>query len=85
MYTEVKIAWKVLWILKRAHTENNIQKKKIKLSTKGQHKLYENTKICNICKEKYENKYVKCKIYCKVWDHCHYAREYRGAAHIICN
>ena len=37
----------------------NFEKKKIKLLTIEQHKSYENAKICYICKEKYENKYLK--------------------------
>ena len=55
------------------------------LLTKEQQELYENAKICYICKDKLENKYVKDKKYCKVRDHCHYTREYRCAAHSICN
>ena len=57
----------------------------MKLLTKEQHVSYENAKICDICKEKFENKYVKDKKYRKVTDHSHYTEEYRGAAHSICN
>ena len=57
----------------------------MKLLTKEQQESYENAKIWCICKEKFENKHVKDKKYCKVRDHCHYAGEYRGAAHSICN
>ena len=32
-----------------------------------------------------EYKYSKDEKYRKVWDHCYYADEYRGAAHNICN
>ena len=39
-----------------------------------------NAKICYICKEKFENKYVENKRYCKVRDHCHYTGKYRGTA-----
>ena len=61
------------------------KKKKIKLLTKEQHESYENAKICCICKEKFENIYLKDKKCCKARDHCHYTREYRGAVHSICN
>ena len=57
----------------------------MKLLTKEWQEQYENSKICNICKEKFENKYLKDKRYCKVSDHCHYTGEYRGAAHSIYN
>ena len=57
----------------------------MKLLTKEQQESYENAKICYICKEKFENKYLKDKKYRKVRDHCHYTGEYRGAAHSICN
>ena len=38
------------------------------LRTKLQ-KSYENAKICYICTEKFENKYLKDGKYCKVRDH----------------
>ena len=31
----------------------------MKLLTKGQQESFENAKICHICKEKFENKYLK--------------------------
>ena len=37
----------------------NFKTKKMKLLTKEQQKSYENTKVCYICKEKFENKYLK--------------------------
>ena len=43
-----------------------------------------NAKICYICEEKFENKYVKDKKYHKVRDHCHYTGECRGGVHSIC-
>ena len=39
----------------------NISKKKMKLLTKEQQESYETAKTCYICKEKFENKYVKDK------------------------
>ena len=50
----------------------------MKLLAKQQQESYENSKICYICKEKFENKYVKDKKYCKTRDNCHYTGEYRG-------
>ena len=44
-----------------------------------------NAKICYICKEQIENKYLKDKKCRKVRDHCHYTEKQRGAAHSICN
>ena len=41
----------------------------MKLLTKKQQEPYENAKICCICQEKFENKYVKNKGYSKVRDH----------------
>ena len=53
--------------------------------TKEQHESYENTKDCYICKEKFENKYLKDQKYFEIRNHCHYTQEYRGGANIICN
>ena len=63
----------------------NCKTKKVKLLAKELPESYDNAKICYICQEKIENKYLKDKKYCKVRDHCHYAGEYRGAAHSKCN
>ena len=62
----------------------NFEKEKIRLLTKERQESYENVKICYICKDKFENKYLKDKKYRKVRDHCHYTWEYRGV-HSICN
>ena len=64
---------------------NNFKKKKMKLFTKEQQESYANAKICYICKEKFENKYLKDKKYRNVSDHSHYPAEYRRATHSICN
>ena len=56
----------------------------MKLLTKEQQESYENSKICYICKETFENKYLADKRYRKVRDHCHYTGKYRGAVHNIC-
>ena len=34
-----------------------------------------------ICRENFENKYVKDKTCCEVRDYCYYTGEYRSAAH----
>ena len=39
----------------------NFKKKKLKLLVKQQQESYKNEKICYICKEKFENKYLKNK------------------------
>ena len=71
---------KFLRILKKTRNEKKIiiKRKKIKLLTKDQYKSYQNSKICYICKEKFENKYFKEKEYGKVRDHCNKTGEYRG-------
>ena len=73
--------------LLREHVKSmiNFRKKKMKLWTKEQQESYENAKLCYICREKFENKYLKDKKYLRVRDHCHYTEEYRSAAHSICN
>ena len=48
----------------------------MKLLTKEQQESCENTKICYICKEKFEINISKIKN--------HYTGEYKGAAHSIC-
>ena len=63
----------------------NFKKLKMKLLTKEQHESYEHAKICYICKEKFENKYVKDRKCCKIKDHWHYSGESGGATHSICN
>ena len=63
----------------------NFKKKKMKLLTKKQNESNESTKICYICKGKFENKYLKDKKYYKVTDHFHYTGEYTGPADSICN
>ena len=61
----------------------NFESKKMKLLTEEQKESKENAKICYICKENFENKYLKDNKYCWVRDHCHYTSEYRSAAHRI--
>ena len=57
----------------------------IKEREREREESYENAKIYYICKEKFENKYLKDKKYLNVKDRSHYTRQYRGAAHNICN
>ena len=59
----------------------NLKNKKMKLLTKEKQESYKNSKICYICKEKFENKYLKDKKYHKIRDHCRYTEEYKNAAH----
>ena len=55
--------------------------------TTEQQELYENSKFCYICKEKFDNKYLKDKKYHQVRWYClhHFIGEYWDAAHSICN
>ena len=57
----------------------------MKLFIKKQHESYGNSKICYVCKEKLEHRYVKSKKYRKDRDHFHYTRAYRSVAHNISN
>ena len=61
----------------------NSKKKKIKLLTKEQQESYGNSKICDICKGKFENKYLKDNKCHKGRDYWHYTGEYRGGVHRI--
>ena len=57
----------------------------MKLLTREQQESYPNAKICYISKEKFEDKYVKNKKYCKGRNHYHDTGEHRSAAHSTCN
>ena len=52
----------------------NFKNTKMKLWTKEKQESYENAKVCNICKEKFKNKYLKDKKYLKVRDHGYYRK-----------
>ena len=73
------------FLRERAMKIINFKKKTMKLLTKEQQESYQNARICSVCKEKFQNKYLKDKKYCKVRHHCHYTGEYRGVARSICN
>ena len=61
----------------------NFKKKQTKLLANKQQNSYENAKHFHTCKDKIEHEQAKNKNYCKVRYHCHYAGEYKGAAHSI--
>ena len=63
----------------------NLKKKKKVTNEEAAKIKTENAKICYICKERFENKYLKDKKYSKVRDHCHYTGKYRAAGHSTCN
>ena len=63
----------------------NFKKKKMKLLAIEQKKSYQNSKVCYICWENFEDKHATGKKYPNIRGHYHYTTEYRGAAHIICN
>ena len=86
MYTEMKLHEKGSWIFKRTlNGYINFKKKKMKLLTNEQQKSYQNVNICYICKEKFEDEYIKDKKYREVKDHFHDPGEHRGSVHSICN
>ena len=57
----------------REHTMKMIyfKKKKMKLLRKEKQESYENWKTCFICKETFENEYLKDNKYCKVTYYFH--------------
>ena len=63
----------------------DFKKKKMIPLTNEQQESYEKAKICQICREKYEDKYIDNKKYYIVRDHCHYKDKYNDLAHSICN
>ena len=68
----------------REHAKNIIdfEKKEMIILPKEELKLYQDAKVCIICRKK---KFTKDKNYQRVRDYCHYTGKYRGAAHSICN
>ena len=56
----------------------NLKKNKMKSLTNKYQKSYQNAKISNIYRKKFEDNHAKDKI-------CYEIRKYRGAAHSTCN
>ena len=64
------------------------EKKEMIPLTDEENKSYEKQKVCYISKKEFhtdKNDKNAFKLYHKVKDHCHYTRNFRGAAHSICN
>ena len=57
-------------------------KKKVISFKIEENKSYRKQKTCYICKKEFSSDDKK---YCKVKDHCHSTRKYRGAAHNVRN
>ena len=57
------------------------KKKEMIPVTNEENESYEKQKVCYICEKKFSSN----KKYCKVRDHCHYTKKFRGAAHNNCN
>ena len=75
-----------MWIHKIGRNENNyFQKEKTGIDNERGQESYEKAKYFNICKEKFENKYLKDKKYRKVTDQCHYTEEVLRIAYVIWN
>ena len=86
MYTEERITWKDFehpW--ESTQQRYLILKRKSEVIDKRAAGIILKCKNCYICKQKFEIKYRKEKNHLKVKHHCHYAVEYRGVAHTICN
>ena len=49
----------------------NFIKKKRRLLTNRQQELYDNSQICYICEENFEDECIKYKKYCRIRDRCH--------------
>ena len=61
-YTEERLYDKVLWILKRVSNENNFLKEKHEIMNQRTAEVkWDYKKSCYICKENFENKYLKYK------------------------
>ena len=71
----------------REHAKNIIdfEKKKMLPLTKEELNSHQDAKVCYSCGKRILKKLSKSINYQKVRDHCHYAGEYRGVAHSICN
>ena len=54
----------------------------MKLLTKEQQESYENAKICYVCKEKFEDNYLKDQKYCKVREIIFIIQKNREVLHI---
>ena len=66
----------------------NTEKKEMIPLTDYEKWEYETLNYCHICNRKFctdKNGKSIYEVYHKVRDHCHYTREFRGAAHNICN
>ena len=66
----------------------NYEKKDMIPLTDEEKESYENQDVCHICEKEFcanKNNKKEFKSYCKIRDHCHYTRKYRGAAHSKCN